>query len=149
MQFLYPEDVSQIPDEMVILMQKEVAEKIQSKNPRKKIKNSLFSLIMHEACNSIEYLFDVPRTAFRPAPKVDSAILKFIPKKERDFDYENQKIALWKQAFIMPRKTLLSNLKNFHDKETIEDVLMMLGHKSNIRAEALSSEEWDTFISFL
>lgn len=148
LQFLYPENSDQIPEEMVILMQKEVAEKIQPKQARKKTKHSLFWLILHEACQSIEYLFDVPKTAFDPIPKVDSAVLRFVTKKNRERAYEDKKIEIWKKAFALPRKTLLSNLKNHYEKEMVADILLSLGHKKNIRAEELSGREWDTFVSF-
>jgi len=66
---------------------------------------------MYEACESIEAVRLVPRTSFRPAPKVDSIVLRFHTRKSRNPETESALIQLWKQAFAHPRKTLLSNLK--------------------------------------
>ena len=67
---------------------------------------------MHEVCENIECVTMVPRTSFDPAPKVDSIVLKFTPKKERNFANEKKLLELWNIAFAHPRKTFLSNLKS-------------------------------------
>ena len=66
---------------------------------------------MEEACEEIDIVRYVPRTSFDPAPKVDSIVLRFISRKERDREREKSLISLWKVAFAHPRKTLLSNIK--------------------------------------
>jgi 16S rRNA (adenine1518-N6/adenine1519-N6)-dimethyltransferase len=69
--FLY--DVENKPDEMVILMQKEVAEKIMLNF---KNKSSVLSLMI-EKKSDVSYEQDVPKDFFAPAPKIDSAVLLF------------------------------------------------------------------------
>ena len=98
------------PDEMVIMMQEEVGEKILSGQAKKR-QYSYLALAMEEACESIERVCFVPKTAFSPAPKVDSIVLKFVVKKNRNKDRESSLLSLWKVAFTHPRKTLMSNLK--------------------------------------
>lgn len=66
---------------------------------------------MELACNDIEILRYVGRDSFDPAPKVDSVVLRFMVKKERDQKQEKELMNLWKIAFAHPRKTLLSNIK--------------------------------------
>ncbi|MDQ1344164.1 MAG: rRNA (adenine1518-N6/adenine1519-N6)-dimethyltransferase [Patescibacteria group bacterium] len=70
--FLYELPVR--PEAMVILMQKEVAERIVAKDG----KESGLSLFCKNACVSIEHVAKVPAGCFRPAPKVDSAVLRFM-----------------------------------------------------------------------
>jgi 16S rRNA (adenine1518-N6/adenine1519-N6)-dimethyltransferase len=69
--FLY--DVENKPDEMVILMQKEVAEKIMLNF---KNKSSVLSLMI-EKKSDVSYEQDVLKDFFVPAPKIDSAVLLF------------------------------------------------------------------------
>jgi 16S rRNA (adenine1518-N6/adenine1519-N6)-dimethyltransferase len=106
--FLYELSVS--PDEMVIMMQEEVGEKILEGRARKP-HHSFLSLCMETACADIDIVRYVPRSSFDPAPRVDSIVLRFAVKKERDRTQEQQLIKLWKVAFAHPRKTLLSNMK--------------------------------------
>jgi len=61
------------PEEMVILMQKEVAEKIMLNF---KNKSSVLSLFI-EKKSDVSYEQDVPKDFFVPAPKIDSAVLLF------------------------------------------------------------------------
>jgi 16S rRNA A1518/A1519 N6-dimethyltransferase RsmA/KsgA/DIM1 with predicted DNA glycosylase/AP lyase activity len=66
---------------------------------------------MELACDDINILRYVGRESFDPAPKVDSIVLRFIVKKERDQKIEKELMNLWKVAFAHPRKTFLSNIK--------------------------------------
>lgn len=70
--FLYELPVR--PEAMVILMQKEVAERIVAKDG----KESGLSIFCKNACAAIEHVAKVPAGCFRPAPKVDSAVLRFL-----------------------------------------------------------------------
>ena len=64
------------------MMQREVGEKILA-GTRDPWKSSYFSLRMEYRCTAIREVLSVPRTAFFPAPKVDSIVLEFIVKKDR------------------------------------------------------------------
>ena len=109
--FLY--DIEYSPKEMVILMQKEVGEKIVPKNG-KKVDNSFFSLCMQYRCEKIEIIRIVKNTAFNPPPKVDSIVLLFQVKEGRDTAKEKMLIDFWKYAFRFPRKLLTTNLRGYH-----------------------------------
>ncbi|MFC1797964.1 rRNA adenine N-6-methyltransferase family protein [Patescibacteria group bacterium] len=81
--FLY--NVENKPEEMVILMQKEVAEKIMLNF---KNKSSVLSLFV-EKKSDVSYEQDVPKDFFAPAPKIDSAVLLFkYNNKFEDIDDE-------------------------------------------------------------
>lgn len=102
---------------------------------------------MEQACESIEIVRYVPRTAFDPAPKVDSIVLQFIVKKNRDHRLEQSLIDLWKIAFAHPRKTLLSNMKgSTYDSQKIRDILVELGYDERVRAEAIKKEDWESLL---
>ncbi len=136
-----------IPEAMVILMQKEVGEKILTKNNSKKIQFSYLSLAMNLACESIEKVMIVPSESFQPAPKVDSIVLKFIPRKQRNPDTERGLLQLWDKCFKHPRKTLAFNLKSagiFSEK--IMQKIKSLGYSSSIRAEAIRFEDWEQIL---
>ncbi len=143
--FLY--DLPNAPREMVILMQKEVGEKILKWRARKP-HHSFISLAMEEACEDIEIVRYVWRMSFDPAPKVDSIVLKFTVKMDRNRDEEDNLIRLWKVAFAHPRKTLLSNLKwSYYDIKAIKNTIAKLWYDSLVRAEAVKREDWKMFLS--
>lgn len=127
--FLY--NIKNFPKEMIILMQKEVADRIISK------KSSVLSLFVQKKSTITEKIF-VPKTAFSPSPKVDSMILYFEYKK--DFEKINDEIFLSfiKSSFYSPRKKLLSNLENgWYKKDKIFDKLQKLWYNESVRAENL------------
>jgi 16S rRNA (adenine1518-N6/adenine1519-N6)-dimethyltransferase len=85
-------------------------------------------------------LFTVPPEAFRPAPKVVSALVRLVPHDEppvriSDFSRFERLVA---QAFSMRRKTLRNSLRGLLDAETIAAA----GVDPGLRAEALSLEQF-------
>jgi 16S rRNA (adenine1518-N6/adenine1519-N6)-dimethyltransferase len=142
--FLYK--IEHKPDEMVIMMQKEVWEKIMEWR-NKKIHHSFLSLCMEQACNDIEIIRIVPNTSFNPPPKIDSIVLKFQCKKERDTEKEEKLIHLWKVAFAHPRKTLLSNIKwSLYSTDEIREKIIEKWYDERVRAEAIRKEDWNYFL---
>jgi 16S rRNA A1518/A1519 N6-dimethyltransferase RsmA/KsgA/DIM1 with predicted DNA glycosylase/AP lyase activity len=65
---------------------------------------------MQYRCESIDVVRVVPKESFRPSPKVESIVLRFIVKNEHDKKEEKRMLDFWKYAFRFPRKTLYSNL---------------------------------------
>lgn len=142
--FLY--ELEQKPDAMVIMMQKEVWEKI-LEGRAKKPHHSYISLCMEESCNDIEIIRYVGRSSFDPAPRVDSIVLRFIVKKDRDPTKEKALMNLWKVAFAHPRKTLLSNIRwSRYDSVEIRNNIIKLGYDERVRAEAIRREDWVSFL---
>lgn len=137
------------PAHMVILMQKEVGEKILG-GTEKKPKESILSLMLGYACDRIEAITLVPRDAFYPVPKVDSIVLRFDLRRERDRTLETSLLHLWQQAFMHPRKTLLSNLRGSHyQTDQLTHHLQTLGYPDNVRAEAIYPEDWRHLLAVL
>ena len=128
-------------DEMIVMMQKEVALRICGK-PSTKDYNALSVLIQYN--HKAELLFDVGRGCFYPEPDVTSSIVKIKkidsiikPLNEEFFYSFNRNI------FKQRRKTLVNNLKQSYNytKEQIEDTLNKLNLSLTVRSEALSVNE--------
>ena len=92
----------------VFMLQKEVAERICA-GPGSKVYGILSVLL--GAYFELQYGFTVPPGAFRPPPKVQSGVIRILPRKEvPDVDFPILK-RLVKQAFNQRRKTLKNALQ--------------------------------------
>ena len=120
---------------MTLLIQKEVAERLCA-IPGNKAYGSLTVYLNYYF--NIKYLFDVPRFVFNPIPKVDSAVINFEKKKEKQ-TVKNEELffKLINDSFKMKRKTLKNNLKDY-DWNKIKTILEQNNLNDNVRAEQLS-----------
>lgn len=128
------------PQMMVLLVQKEVAERICAS--RGDMSVLALSVLLY---GQPELVRKVSRDSFYPAPKVDSAILKIesIGKKYPSEDY--QKIfRLIKIGFASKRKKLANNLSAGlkMEKKEVENILAGLDIDKNARAQDLGVEDW-------
>jgi 16S rRNA (adenine1518-N6/adenine1519-N6)-dimethyltransferase len=119
---------------ITIMVQKEVADRFSAK-PSTKDYNAL-SVIIQTHCE-VKTIMKVKPHVFLPQPTVESSVVQLIRKdSEKDmrpfFDFV-------KLAFTQRRKTLTNNLKSVPD---LLSHLEALGHRSDIRAEALSPSQW-------
>jgi len=138
--FLY--DLENKPDEMVILMQKDVWDKILDIFKDKKSKSSVIWLMMAKKTNVTEEILVTPDN-FIPAPNVQSCVLKFV--KHNNFDKTDDEIFLRfvKIWFSSARKKLIKNFTNaWLDKNKILDIFKKLEINENIRWEALWIKKW-------
>ena len=128
------------PKLMVLLVQKEVAEKICS------LKGRSFITMETAIQGHAEYIATVPKTSFHPSPQVDSAILKItvfpepkVPENElHDF------LRIVKFGYSQKRKKLTNSLGAGLHKEV--DEMRAILHQAkidpNVRAEDLEVEDW-------
>ncbi len=88
----------------------------------------------------MEKLLDVPPQSFRPAPKVDSAIVRMIPMASKDITVTDEKLfsEVVMAAFGQRRKTLRNTLRAYLG----EADLAQLGIDAQLRAENLSYTEF-------
>lgn len=123
----------QIP-EMVGMFQKEVAERICSKEGSKVY--GILS-VLTQAFYKAEYLFTVSENVFNPPPKVKSGVIRLTRFREKLEVDEKLFFTVVKTAFNQRRKTLRNALKSLDmiPKE-IDDNLL------NLRAEQLSVEQF-------
>ena len=96
--------------EMIVMVQKEVAERIWAKPGSKEY--GYLSCICQLAYQ-VEKGFTVSPDAFYPRPKVDSMVLRLVPRVPRPDEEEFWKLLkeVLKQAFGQRRKTIQNNLK--------------------------------------
>jgi len=122
-----------------LTVQKEVAERIVATAGSKKY--GVLS-IMVQLYTEPKILFFIPKSAFIPPPKVDSAVIFF--KKLPEPIVSKPQINLFKNivkaAFRQRRKTLSNSLKIIN--KNIKEILILIGIDPKARAETLTIEEF-------
>lgn len=119
---------------MIGMFQKEVAERIAAKEG-----NKVYGVtsVLVQAFFNVEYLFEVAETAFNPPPKVKSAVIRFMPRKDVPAMKSHRAFNLLvKTAFNQRRKTLRNAVRSLFDAEVLADAVF------EKRAEALKVEEF-------
>lgn len=120
-------------NKMILMFQKEVAERIISKHNQKSY--SRISVITQARCN-VKKLLHAPSSIFFPKPKVDGVVLEFTPIV-KNVDLNILKLqALVKKSFKYRRKKIKTSLKEY------ECILSKLRIDNNLRAENLSVEDY-------
>jgi len=133
------------PEEMILMTQKEVAERITAQPGQM----SILSLSA-QYYGRTELLFYVGRESFSPVPEVDSAVIRITPAKKNRKKEENQIFfRLVKAGFSSRRKTLLNNLSNsFHlDKKIVEEKIKKAKFNPAQRAQELSVRDWEEIVN--
>ena len=130
------------PYEIVIMIQKEVAQRYMAK-PCNREYGSMSVFLQYNF--DIKKICDVSKNCFEPIPKVDSMVIKLIKKdKDKNVD-ENKLYKLIKDSFKQKRKNLRNNLKSYN-LEKLENILNQINKSLTNRAEELSVEDY-IFIS--
>lgn len=126
-------------DEIIIMVQKEVAQRITSAAGNKAYGS--LSVYCQLSCET-NYEFTVKRTVFMPPPNVDSAIIS-LKRKEINFDLECVEKFV-KNCFRQKRKTLVNNLHSSYniEKELITKLLTANGFSPSVRAEQIVPEDF-------
>ncbi len=141
------------PSRAVLLVQKEVAERIVARpKPLDSAlgKESILSISV-KIYGSPKYLGKVPAKYFSPAPKVDSAIL-LIENISSPFNREVEEKKFFKavkKGFSHKRKMLLGNLKTEFAEKSLGEAFQTCGLDKKIRAENLTLENWKCLCSKL
>ena len=125
-------------DEIVIMVQKEVAERFMAK-PNSKKYNSLSVFLQYHF--NIEKVCDVSKNCFEPIPKVDSTVIKFNKSNKYKVNNETVFYKLIKDSFTQKRKNLKNNLKSY-DLIKIENILKKINKDLTYRAESLTIEDF-------
>ena len=121
-------------DTMVGMFQKEVAIRIAAKPGNKDY--GILSVVAG-AYYSIEYLFEVDESAFNPAPKVKSAVIRLVNSGNPwKIENHNRFLSLVKSAFGQRRKQLKNPLKPYFSAEDLNDPIFTK------RAEQLSVQDY-------
>ncbi len=104
---------------MTGMFQKEVAQRVAA-GPGSKTYGILSVLV--QAFFEVTYLFEVHEQCFTPPPKVKSAVIRLLPRKNR-LQIDNEKAVFYavKTAFNQRRKTLRNAVKALFDEEIPEN----------------------------
>ncbi|HMT02133.1 MAG TPA: 16S rRNA (adenine(1518)-N(6)/adenine(1519)-N(6))-dimethyltransferase RsmA [Burkholderiales bacterium] len=123
--------------DMHFMLQKEVVSRICAK-PNSHEYGKLTVMLQYKY--NCEKMLDVGKECFKPQPKVESAIVKIMPKPNAD--WEGVDIVKLEKvvglAFQQRRKTINNSLKQLFDKKKLND----LGIDENKRAENLTINEY-------
>lgn len=134
---------SRLPvNNMVFLVQKEVAERIAAKSGRDSGAISHFCSYFAEP----EIIMTVPADRFYPAPKIDSAVLrlKMLDKPRVNVKDEKLLFSVIKASFAQRRKTLSNGISSGLGlaKSEVNELLISLGFPETVRGETLTLEEF-------
>jgi len=133
------------PEMIVLLVQKEVAERICAKPG-----NLSLLAISVQYYGEPEIVDIVPKESFFPVPEVDSAIIKIrIKNKElRIKQDEKEFFKVVKAGFRARRKTLFNNLKSGISLNSgqIEGLLDKMNISRNARAQELTIKQWSGLV---
>ena len=132
---------------MTLTIQKEVAERIVARPGTKDY--GVLSLSTQFYAEP-ELRFIVPKEAFRPVPKVDSAVIHMKIRKEPAVMVQDTAMffRVVKTAFSQRRKTLSNSLQSFRSHD-IRGLLRNVGIDPGRRPETLSLEEFALLASVL
>ncbi|SQI42624.1 Ribosomal RNA small subunit methyltransferase A [Leminorella richardii] len=130
--------------DMHFMLQKEVVNRLVASENSKAY--GRLSVMAQYYCRVIPVL-EVPPTAFKPAPKVDSAVVRLIPHATLPYPVEDVRLLgrLTTEAFNQRRKTIRNSLGNLFTA----DQLTELGLDLNMRAENVSVEQYCKMANWL
>ena len=129
------------PEMMVVMLQRQVAENMAARPG----KMGLLSVAI-QVYGKARIVCNVPPKAFRPAPRVGSAVVRIdvYPRPAVDFDSADRFFDLVRAGFSAPRKQIHNCLRRGLDisPEAVAAMLEGVAVDPKRRAETLSLEEW-------
>ena len=132
------------PENMVLVVQKEVAERIVCRDN----KESILSLSV-KLFSQPKYIMKISKKFFSPAPAVDSAIIAMYDIKSVEKNFTDLFFKIIKKSFAHKRKVLKKNLESVLKKEQIESLFYELKLPLQVRAEDIPYEQWLNIVKFL
>ncbi len=125
---------------IVLLVQKEISDRLCAL-PGTRANGAL--TIRAQYLAECEELCPVPPTAFKPAPKVESAVIRLRPRPFPTQAKNPARLAqLVKVGFAQKRKMLRNNLQSLLDRDALSAILERLSIHPQIRAEGLGVAQW-------
>ena len=123
-------------ERMALMFQLEVAQKLMGE-PGTKAYGPLS--VLAQLCARLTRLVKLGPGSFRPAPKVDSAVVQFDPRPDAPSLAERRALlTVLHRSFAHRRKTLANNWQGVLSAET----LTSLGLASTLRAEVITPSAW-------
>ena len=134
-------------EDLVVMVQKEVAERLAAAPGSRD-----YGLLTVTArfYTQPKLLFTVPPGAFRPPPKVDSALVRLRPeRKQVPGGDERGFFRLARASFARKRKTLVNNLKGLYPAGRLMAAMEQAGIPARARAEEVPLEQFFALYSAL
>lgn len=128
-----------MPSRVVLLIQKEVAERIASD------KETLLSLFVKNRAE-VELGPVIGREEFTPPPKVDSQVIVLTPHTP---EVSEEMFKLIKRGFVAPRKKLMHNLAGSNSKDELKQIFEKVNIDINARPGDLHLSDWQKLYDFL
>jgi len=121
-------------NQMILMFQKEVADRIIAKSNTKKYGRIS---ILTNARLDVQFHFNISKKEFSPEPKVDSSVLSFTPKTKSNFKLEDLNILsdLTKIIFNNKRKMISKTLKKLFNENELK--IINFDNIKNLRPENL------------
>lgn len=126
-------------DKIVVMVQKEVGDRFKAQ-PNSKDYSSLSVYLNYYF--EVKKLIDVSRNVFIPKPNVDSIVVEFNKKEQKQLKNKELFFKLVRDSFKQKRKNLRNNLKDY-DLNKIEEVLKNYNLDLTARAEQLNIEVFE------
>ncbi len=127
-------------DSIVLLVQKEVADRLCAR-PSSRAFGALSVRVQYLA--DCQWITHVPAKAFQPPPKVDSAVVRLIPRPIAHPATDPAHLdRLVKLGFANKRKMLRNNLDSLVERDRLLALLDSLQINPQVRAEDLSVSQW-------
>lgn len=117
-----------------IMVQKEVADRFMAKPKSKDY--GYITLVLKYFFDTFK-VCDVSKYSFNPVPKVESAVISFIPKENKEKIDVDKYFDFLKIIFRQKRKTLKNNVSNIYNWDKIIKVLAKYNISELCRAEEL------------
>ncbi len=123
---------------MVLVVQKEVGQRICAKPPKMSILGNAVQFY-----GTPEILFYISKKSFWPQPEVNAAVIKITPRPRLMRDSQTF-FKIMKAGFLQPRKQLINNLSKGLkiDKKKVETWLLKNNIAPHQRAETLELTDW-------
>lgn len=120
-----------------IMVQKEVADRFMAKPKSKDY--GYITLVLKYFFDTFK-VCDVSKYSFNPVPKVESAVISFIPKVNKEKIDVDKYFDFLKIVFRQKRKTLKNNVSNIYNWDKIIKVLAKYNISESCRAEELEEQ---------
>ena len=135
---------SQHITDMYFMLQKEVVERLAA-GPNSKDYGRL-TVMTQYYCQVVPVL-EVGPHAFKPAPKVDSAVVRLVPYQQRPYEAlnVNDLHRVCQEGFGQRRKTIRNSFRNFITAEQLEEI----GIDPNLRPENLTLAQFVSIANWL
>jgi 16S rRNA (adenine1518-N6/adenine1519-N6)-dimethyltransferase len=128
---------------IVFLIQREVADRLAAP-PGSRSYGALSAGV--QLVSTVERLFGVPRGAFRPSPRVDSAVVRITPHHPARYPPDDEASArqLIRLAFQRRRQQIRRSLSEFYEipRSDAERFLVAVGAAEDARPEVLAPDQF-------